>query len=135
MEIQPNHVDPIARLLLTIRPDWSLHYTTEAVRKMCAINPDLERILIAAVRCATSPKVAKPDVLAMNGDHWKTPAPDPPGDRRLFRCPRCHRIDHGPGENCHPPPVTGDDRHARIAAVRAAVKPTRTYQPSEETNA
>ncbi len=132
MEIQPQHVDPIARLLLVIRPDWSLHYTTEAVRKMRGINPDLERILVAAVRGACSPRIAKPDVLAMNGDHWKTPAPEPAvPNRRLFRCPRCGRIDHGPGDNCHPPPVTGPDRDARIAAVRAAVKPTRTYQPSE----
>ncbi len=122
MEIQPQHVDPIARLLLTIRPDWSLHYTTEAVRKMRGINPDLERILAAAVRGACSPRIAKPDVLAMTGDHWKTPAAEPTGPTRpLFRCPRCGRIDHDAAEDCHPPPVTDFNAiYARVAELRAA---------------
>ncbi len=129
MKITPPQAEALARLLLTIRPDWSKHYTADAVARMRLIDDDLEHIVAAAVRGALSPKIAKPDVLAMTGEHWKQPAPAKTtgGPRVLVtgRCERCGHL-HPPNDPCiRPREETQAAAERRASEARAALEAAR----------
>jgi hypothetical protein len=115
MKITPQQAEALGRFLLTIRPDWSRHYTVEAVREMRHITDDLEAIVAAAVRGALSPKISKPDVLAMNGEHWK-PRTAGRGQAVLItgRCNDCGRL-HPANEPCIEP-----QEQTKAAAAKGA---------------
>lgn len=136
-EVLTRHqADAFARFLLTLRPDWSLHYTRDAVWAMQAISDDPERIWRVAIRGALDPVIRKPDVLAMNGAHWKaqtdvTPEPPRPGGRR-----RCCGTFHGPPPDDNPTalcPHVATDYAARAAEAKAEVRRMLRYQPEEAT--
>jgi len=120
MKITPAQAEALARFLLTIRPEWSKHYTIDAVTRMRFISDDLETVVAAAVRGALSPKIAKPDVLAMTGEHWKQPTHPKTGGPVLVtgRCDKCHRL-HPPADPCIPPlEVTQAAARNRAAEAR-----------------
>jgi hypothetical protein len=128
VRITPQQAEALGRFLLTIRPDWSKHYTVEAVREMRHISDDLEAIVAAAVRGALSPKIAKPDVLAMNGEHWKPPTRGSRGPATLItgRCADCGRL-HVPAEPCPPPQQESQQAAAhRATEARALLASSRT---------
>ncbi len=121
MKLTPKHADAITRLLLTIRPDWSQHYTHDAVSRMRHIDDDLERITGAAIRGALSARIVKPDVLAMNGAHWR-PAAVSAADataRRLDITGRCAcGVLHPDALPCPAPAAADVKAHAdRIRAL------------------
>lgn len=103
--ITPLQGKALAKLLLTLRPDWSMTYVEDAIAKMRAISDDVEDIIRVSTRGALSPAIRKPDVLAMTGEHWKARTePDQPTVlHRELRCATCHRI-HDPGSPCGNPP-------------------------------
>lgn len=139
--ITRDQADALAAFAVTLRPGQTAWTKTAVLDQIGRVkdNPglssDVEVIARAVIRAARTASIRTPQVISMTGEHWEDKHVDTSTGRRLFRCPRCGRIDHDAGADCYPPPVTGNDRDARIAAVRAAVKPTRTYRPSEETNA
>ena len=127
MKINPGQAEALARFVLTIRPDWSKHYTIDAVQRMRFISDDLETVTAAAVRGALSPKIAKPDVLAMNGEHWKQPTQRSRTGPVLVdgRCPKCGRL-HPPADPCVPPLEETQAAAARRAReAREAITATR----------
>ncbi len=128
-EINPKQADALARFLLTIRPDWNLHYTTDAIAKMRLIDPDLERITRGATRGALTPKIAKPDVLAMHGDHWKARVDlEPPPPTGTGRC-RCGDW-HTPASPCADRPAADPTAHART--IRGLMQKTVRYDTASE---
>ncbi len=131
VDITPKQADALARFLLTIRPDWNLHYTTDALAKMRLIDPDLERITRVATRGALTAKIAKPDVHAMHGDHWKARVDlEPPPPHHGGRCPDCHSWHKPDAPHDHHNPAADPSAHVRT--IRGLMQKTVRYDTASE---
>jgi hypothetical protein len=124
-DITPNQADALAKFLLTVRPDWNLRYTTDAIAKMRLIDADLERITRVAIRGALTAKIIKPDVLAMHGEHWKARSDlEPPPATGTNRC-RCGDW-HTTGSPCRTAPPSADPG-AHVRNIRGLIQKTTRY--------
>jgi hypothetical protein len=127
----PAHAKALTVLVLAIRPEWSKNYTEDAIGRMRLIDDDLERICRVAVNAALNPKIRKPDVLAMNGEHWKARVDDGPIEPERSRmCVVCGTF-HKPTERCSGAVVITRSTAEHVAAARLAVngKRVKTYTP------
>jgi hypothetical protein len=130
----PAQATALAKFLLTVRPDWTLSYTEDAVGRMRLIDDDLEHIVRAAIRGALSPNIRKPDVLAMGGDHWKAridEEPERPAAAIRKRCDSCGGL-HAWNAPHDPPDVARVDHAPFIAAARNVLATMERYDRTAE---
>lgn len=119
LRFEPAHVEPIAALLRQLRPDWTEPYISDSLARARHQSNDLQRVAMAALRCADDPTIAKPDVIRMPGAHWSTSRePNPP---RSPQCPVC-LSPHGPDGVCLGRPSPTQDHGYWIQQARDAVR-------------
>lgn len=132
-EIDQRQADALIELVACLRLDWDKRGIRAALSDAAPkAGGSYARLVVAAVRAAERASNVTPAVIAMEGPHWQTGIDvEPERPRFCERCNRTHRGDCPPPE----PPRYGaryPDRHAdHIAALRAARKPMRTYEPEE----
>lgn len=131
-----NVFDNLVQLTISLRPDWQSPGIRAAIRDALA-KPDtiaLPDLAYALTRLALDPTIVTPAVLAHDGPHWrKTPTA---GD--VYRSAKCDKCGgrHGSGADCNPTgaAATPEARQQRltagVAACRAQLRPTRTYEPT-----
>lgn len=109
MPITPEQAEPLAELLTTLRPDWTVRRTmTDGLRPLERHPAPLETIAWAAIRYARTPGAETPAGIALNGPHWAL------ADRPDWRPPDPQPILEHDHPWAGPEPMTG------IEAFRAA---------------
>jgi hypothetical protein len=100
----------IATWVRLIRPDWDTPGVIAALRKRADNNP--ARLALAALACAADRTNRYPNVIAMDGSHWRVGEIDTPADRH----PSHVTVDQMCTECSKPPrqhPWPGCAKHSR----------------------